>query len=160
MNTGDRRVTAFFRPAFVRAAIGALFVASSGSAFGEARPPLIGERPQAVSVLVFRVLVREYLEFRVGSQVTIRSNAGRVVITATDYRARSDAIASALAVQDAPARSAAESPPKPVIPAAGVVAEADRRGSTSVCLYLEGSEPACGDLSEVAGQVIYTASNP
>lgn len=153
-------MTVFRRPAFVRAAIGALSVASSGSAFGEARAPLIGERPQAVSVLVFRVIVREYLEFRVGSQVTIRSNAGRVVITATDPRARSDAIASTQAVQKATARSATESPPKPVMPAAAVVAEADRRGSTNVCLYLEGSAPTCGDLSEVAGQVIYTASNP
>jgi len=114
-------------------------------------------------MVLFRVLVREYLEFRVGSQVTIKSNAGRVVITATNPQVRNEAIASTQTTGEMDAREAAPTsgqPKKYLMPAPAVVAEADKTGATNVCLYVEGSAPSCGDLSEVAGQVIYTASNP
>jgi hypothetical protein len=158
-------VTGFKRLVLVRAAIGALALASSASALAEARPPIIGERPQSVGVVLFRVLVREYLEFRVGSQVTIRSNAGRVVITASAPRTPGNDSANAQgidesAAQEALPRSSAQPLAKASMPAAAVIAEADKRGATNVCLYVEGAAPSCGDLSEVAGRVVYTASNP
>lgn len=158
-------MTGFKSLILVRAAIGALALTSSASALGETRPPIIGERPQSVGVILFRVLVREYLEFRVGSQVTIRSNAGRVVISASAPRTPGDDTASTQgideqAAQDAAPRSSAQPLPKALTPAVAVIAEADKRGTTNVCLYVEGTAPSCGDLSEVAGRVMYTASNP
>ena len=158
-------MTGFDKLALARLALGALLAASSASAsaFTGARPAVIGERPQSVGVVLFRVLVRDYLEFRVGSQVTIKSNAGRVVITATNPQARNDAIASTQTTDEPTARETAQPSgqrKKYLMPAAGVVAEPDKTGATNVCLYVEGSRPSCGDLSEVAGLVIYTASNP
>ena len=158
-------MTGFDKLALAGVMLGALVGAASAPAVAEVRP--VSGSPESTStVLLFRVLMREYLEFRVGSQVTIRSNAGQVVITASDPRPRNEAIASTWTpigqpfVNNRPAASPQPSGFKPLMPPAAVVTEASSHGATNVCLYLEGSTPSCGDLSEIAGQVIYTASNP
>lgn len=156
-------MTALRTPALVRAAGGALLVALVAPAAAEVRPAASNAGESATRVLLFRILMREYLEFRVGSQVTIRSNAGQVVVTATDPRGRSEALArdGERAGRSVAVTTPAKPLPGAAMPPAAVVADVAGKGSgTNVCLYLQGSEPSCGDLSEVAGRVIYTASNP
>jgi len=157
-------VTRFDKLALAPVLLGALAAASSEHAVAEVSPAAVGAGQHAPRVLEFRVLLREYLEFRVGSQVTIRSNAGQVVITASDPRERLSAVSRPTAEDPAAvqstAASSAEPKPERVMPPAAVVADSNRNGATNVCLYLEGTVPSCGDLSEVAGRVIYTASNP
>jgi len=160
-NAWDRYVTRFDKLALAPVVLGALVAASSGPAVAEVRPAAVGAGQPAPRVLEFRVLMREYLEFRVGSQVTIRSNAGQVVITASDPRERLTAVAGTTAAPErVSASDTAEPEPGHLMPPAAVVADANKTGATNVCLYLEGSVPSCGDLSEVAGQVVYTAAKP
>jgi hypothetical protein len=140
-------VTGLNKSAVARLMFGALWIASSVPALAESLSDVSGPGRSAQGV-PFRILLREYLEFRVGSRVTIRSNAGQVVITASSARAGTQ-----------PA-GAPRSGAKPRMPAATVVPTSDRVGATNVCLYLEGTAPSCSDLNEVAGQVLYTASNP
>jgi hypothetical protein len=150
-----------------KAMLVALSLASGAPAQAEVAPDSQAAERAAPGV-AFRLLLREYLEFRVGSQVTIRSNAGQVVITTSDPRSRG---ITADGARDAANRDSGDTPPRPgaVVWRAGssqgplgvtVVPERDRVGATNICLYVEGTVPKCGDLSEVAGQVTYTASNP
>jgi len=160
-NARDQHVTRFDKLALAPVVLGALVAASSVPAVAEVRPAAVGAVQPAPRVLEFRVLLREYLEFRVGSRVTIRSNSGQVVITASDPRGRLTAVAGTTAAPErVKASDAAEPKPGYLMPPAAVVADANKNGATNVCLYLEGSLPSCGDLNEVAGQVVYTASNP
>jgi len=163
-NAWEPHVTRFEKLALASVLLGALAVASSELAVAEVRPAAVGAGQPAPRVLEFRVLLREYLEFRVGSRVTIRSNAGQVVITASDPHARPGAMPPATAQETAAGQDTAEpsAEPKPghLMPPAAVVADSNKSGATNVCLYLEGTLPSCGDLSEVAGQVVYIASNP
>jgi hypothetical protein len=136
----------------------ALTLASGVSARAEVAPDSKGSERAAPGV-AFRLLLREYLEFRVGSQVTIRSNAGQVVITAMDS---SNTVTDPESDSAPFRRRAVAWRPGPAQGPQGVtvVPERDRLGATNICLYIEGTAPSCGDLSEIAGQVTYVASNP
>lgn len=127
-----------------------------------------GEDPDTGSKggVAFKVVLREYLEFRVGSLVTIRSNAGQVIITASEYGrdVRSNAqdgynMMPAELTNAARGGLRAERPAKPpVIPT--IRPEINRTGFTNICLYLEGTAPKCGDIRDLPGGVVYTAINP
>lgn len=116
--------------------------------------------------VAFKVVLREYLEFRIGSLVTIRSNAGQVVITASEYdrstRSTPQEGYNMMPVELTNAARGGLRSGRPAKPAVSptIRPELNRTGFTNVCLYLEGTAPKCGDIRDLPGGVVYTAINP
>ena len=111
--------------------------------------------------VAFKVVLREYLEFRVGSLVTIRSNAGQVVITASEYRGNTRPNAQDGYLRPVELTTAAGRGGQRIDkPAPTIRPEVNRTGFTNICLYLEGTAPRCGDMTDLPGGAVYTAINP